>query len=56
MAGILLGGITVIVWKNLNGGLFELYEIVPGFIAAIIGIVSFSYLELFATKQSAASA
>lgn len=56
MAGILLGGITVIVWKNLSGGLFELYEIVPGFIAAIIGIVSFSYLELFATKQSAASA
>ena len=54
-AGILLGGVTVMVWKNLSGGLFELYEIVPGFIAACLGIILFSYLEVFATKQSAAN-
>ncbi len=41
-AGILSGGITVIVWKNLHGGIFELYEIVPGiaFAAAAIVMVS----------------
>ncbi len=32
LAGILAGGITVVVWKQLDGGLFELYEIVPGFL------------------------
>ncbi|MBA56933.1 MAG: sodium/proline symporter PutP [Pseudomonadales bacterium] len=55
IAGILLGGGTVMIWKNLSGGLFDLYEIVPGFVAACLGIVVFSYLEFFATKQSAAN-
>ena len=32
VAGILTGGITVIVWKQLQGGIFDLYELVPGFI------------------------
>ena len=26
LAGILSGGITVVVWKNLSGGLLDLYE------------------------------
>ena len=32
LAGILSGGLTVVIWKPLAGGLFDLYEIVPGFI------------------------
>lgn len=44
LAGLLAGGITVIVWKNLSGGIFDLYEIVPGFILGLIGIVVFSYV------------
>ncbi|WP_298719445.1 sodium/proline symporter PutP [uncultured Oceanisphaera sp.] len=39
LAGVLVGGITVVVWKQLSGGLFDLYEIVPGFILASIAIV-----------------
>lgn len=38
-AGILLGGLTVIIWKNfLHGGIFELYEIVPAFLISSISI------------------
>ncbi len=45
LAGIVAGGITVLVWKQLQGGIFELYEIVPGFICSIIAIVVFSLLD-----------
>lgn len=38
LAGIVVGGVTVVVWKQLTGGLFDLYEIVPGFILATIAI------------------
>ena len=36
IAGIIVGGVTVLVWKQL--ALFGLYEIVPGFIFALIAI------------------
>jgi sodium/proline symporter len=37
--GILLGGLTVIIWKNfLSGGIFDLYEIVPAFLVSSIVI------------------
>lgn len=39
LAGVLVGGITVVVWKQLSGGIFDIYEIVPGFILACIAIV-----------------
>ena len=42
LAGIISGGLTVIVWKQLSGGLFELYEIVPGAMVSILCIVLFS--------------
>jgi len=42
LAGIVAGGVTVIVWKNLGGGLFELYEIVPGFVLSVTAIVAVS--------------
>jgi sodium/proline symporter len=45
VAGLLAGGITVIVWYNLSGGIFDLYEIVPGFILGLIAIVVFSLLD-----------
>ena len=43
--GMLLGAITVVVWSNLNGGLFDLYEIIPGFILASLAIVVVSLLR-----------
>ena len=42
IAGMLVGGITIIIWKNLSGGIFELYEIIPGFILASLSIFIFS--------------
>jgi len=39
LAGIIVGGVTIVVWKQLNGGLFDLYELVPGIIFAVIAIV-----------------
>ena len=42
LAGIIVGGATVVIWKQLEGGIFDLYEIVPGFILATIAIVAVS--------------
>jgi sodium/proline symporter len=43
LAGIIVGGVTVVVWKYLSekeiDAIFKLYEIVPGFILATIAIV-----------------
>lgn len=45
LSGIIIGGVTIIVWKNLSGGIFELYEIIPGFLLAFLGIIVFSKKE-----------
>ncbi|MFT5693655.1 MAG: sodium/proline symporter [Oceanicoccus sp.] len=44
LAGVLVGGITVVAWKQVDGGIFELYELVPGFIAASVAVVAVSLL------------
>lgn len=44
LAGMLSGGITTIIWKQLSGGIFDLYEIVPGFLISFILIFIFSYI------------
>ncbi|MCU7935001.1 MAG: sodium/proline symporter PutP [Candidatus Thiodiazotropha sp. (ex Dulcina madagascariensis)] len=44
LAGILAGGLTVVIWKPLQGGLFDLYEIVPGILASFLMIVLVSRL------------
>ncbi|MBR7064479.1 MAG: sodium/proline symporter PutP [Treponema sp.] len=36
VAGIVAGGVTVIAWHNLHGGIFDLYEIIPGFLACLV--------------------
>lgn len=43
-AGIVVGGVVDLVWAQLSGGIFELYEIVPGFIAGLLAIVIVSLL------------
>jgi sodium/proline symporter len=45
LAGIVSGGVVVIVWKNLSGGIFNLYEIVPGFLVCLIMSVVVSLLD-----------
>ena len=56
IAGIIVGGLTVIIWellsKELSYGLFELYEIVPGVILSVFAIVAVS---LFTSSESTIS-
>ncbi|MCY1214936.1 Sodium/proline symporter [compost metagenome] len=41
LAGMILGAVTVVLWKNFFGWT-GLYEIVPGFILCTLGILIFS--------------
>ncbi len=45
LCGILSGGITVIIWKELSGGIFDLYELLPGFLASCLAITLTSLLD-----------
>lgn len=38
LAGIVTGGITVVVWKQLEGGLFDVYELLPGFLLSLAAV------------------
>ncbi|WP_091481234.1 sodium/proline symporter PutP [Gracilibacillus orientalis] len=44
IAGIVVGALTVIIWSQLEGGIYELYEIVPGFIFGAVAIIIVSYI------------
>lgn len=46
IAGMIGGAVTVIVWKQLSGGIFELYEMLPGFLIATICVLIFSRKQL----------
>jgi len=37
-AGIIVGAVTVLVWKQLSGGIFDLYEMVPGVILSSLAV------------------
>jgi sodium/proline symporter len=45
LVGMIVGAVTVVVWSKLSGGLFDLYEIVPGFILAWIAIILVSLAD-----------
>ncbi|HET6629453.1 MAG TPA: sodium/proline symporter PutP [Woeseiaceae bacterium] len=46
LAGMVAGGVTVIVWPLARdmGGIFELYELVPGFALSLVAIIAVSGL------------
>jgi len=44
LAGIIVGGVSVMVFKQLSGGWFDVYEIVPGILLSCLAIVVFSKL------------
>ncbi|NIY82897.1 sodium/proline symporter PutP [Vibrio hepatarius] len=44
LTGIVVGGVTIVVWKQISGGWFDVYEIVPGIIFSTISIVVVSLL------------
>mgnify|MGYP003482996563 FL=1 len=45
IAGLITGGITVIVWHNLKGGIFEVYEILPAFVLCFLVTVVVSLFD-----------
>lgn len=44
LAGIVVGGVVDLVWAQLSGGIFDLYEIVPGFLCSLAAILIVSLL------------
>lgn len=51
LAGMLSGGLVVIIWKMLSGGIFDVYEIIPGFIISILVIVAVSLFDKEPNEQ-----
>lgn len=51
LAGILTGAITVIVWAQLTGGLFDIYELAPGFLFGGLAIIILSLLDKAPSKE-----
>ena len=49
---MLVGTLTVIIWKQLEGGVFDLYELLPGFIFAWLAIIIGSKLGKPASKEN----
>ena len=47
IAGVISGGVVAIAWIALKqfGGIFNIYEIVPGFIVSLIFIVIVSLMD-----------
>lgn len=52
ISSILVGAITVVAWKHLAhfGGIFQLYEIIPGFIFSWICLLAVNKRPLHATR------
>ena len=45
LAGMVVGGLTVILWKQGSGGIFTLYEMVPGVVLSTLAIWIVSVLQ-----------
>ncbi|GGX59358.1 sodium/proline symporter PutP [Saccharospirillum salsuginis] len=51
LAGIVVGGLTVVIWKQLSGGIFDVYEIVPGFLLATLAITVVSVMSSVPSRE-----
>ena len=49
LAGVITGGLTVLIWKQF--AFFGLYEIIPGFILALIAIYVVSLMDKAPSKE-----
>lgn len=52
LAGMVVGGLTVILWKQGSGEIFQLYEIVPGVALSTLAIVAVSALQREASRSA----
>ena len=44
ISGMIAGGVADLLWYNLEGGIFDIYEIIPGFIFSSLAIIILSLL------------
>jgi sodium/proline symporter len=51
LAGIIVGAVTVIVWSSLKGGLFDLYELAPGFLFSSLSVIIVSLIDKAPSKE-----
>jgi sodium/proline symporter len=51
LAGIIVGAVTVIVWSSLKGGLFDVYELAPGFLFSSLAIFIISLIDKAPSKE-----
>jgi sodium/proline symporter len=56
LAGLLGGAMTVIVWHRLEGGIFDVYELLPGFVVATLLILGVGRAEIRIAKSRSATA
>ncbi len=51
LAGMIVGAVTTAVWGNISGGIFDLYEILPGFVFNLAAAVIVSMLTYRANAE-----
>jgi sodium/proline symporter len=51
LAGMVVGGVTVMLWQRGEGGIFDLYELIPGFILSTLTIWVVSILDPRGKKE-----
>ena len=51
LAGVIVGAVTVIIWAQISGGIFDLYELAPGFLFACLAIIIVSLLDKTPSKE-----
>jgi sodium/proline symporter len=45
LAGMIAGSKTVVIWANLEGGLFDIYETLPGFLVGMLAVILFIVID-----------
>jgi sodium/proline symporter len=45
LGGVVTGGLTVILWPQFEGGIFEIYSLVPGFCFSVVAILLVSSFD-----------
>ncbi|MTI12612.1 sodium/proline symporter PutP [Sansalvadorimonas verongulae] len=52
LAGIVSGGLMVVIWNQFSGGVFDLYELIPGFIVSCLSIVLVSLADQSSSSEA----
>lgn len=45
LTGMIVGATAVIIWKQLNGGIFDVYELAPGFVLSSLSIYAIGVIN-----------